>query len=213
MDRFPRALGSLAIAFVVGGIGCTSSNLETSTGAPAPSSSSTAVGSSEPSLFQRGCDSAVSGTLPPDWRHHSLITGPVAFVWLADVGSIPANDLGDPEKGYLPMKVLVVVKQGRTERVSVLAPERSKVALLYDPSTFEPSSGRYAFAAGAGVVRFAACPGQADSWSAATQFNGGIIARGPVCLHLWVRGVHTASGSRRIQIAIARGSSCPSGSA
>jgi hypothetical protein len=148
----------------------------------------------------------VSGTLPPGWRDLSVIAGPIVFVWLADAGSVPSKNLGSSERGHRALKVLVLLKQGRQETVSVQRSERSKVTLLYDPSTFA-GTGRYAFDQGSAAVRFSACPGRARSWSAATQFNGGFIARKPVCLRLVV---HAANGKAATSFSapIGQGSPC-----
>jgi hypothetical protein len=135
-----------------------------------------------------------------------VIVGPVAFVWLVDAASIPAHSLGDDERGYVARKVLVLVQRGRTQEVSVASGDRPEVSLLYDPSAFDPS-GRYAFDAGAPVVRFEACPGTKITWTAATQFNGGILAKGPVCLHLIVRS--SVAASERAEVPITSKASCP----
>jgi hypothetical protein len=140
------------------------------------------------------------------WRRDlSVIVGPIAFVWLADAGSVLSKALGSADRGYRPLKVLVVVKQGRQETVSVQRLERSKASLLYDPPTF-PGTGRYSFDQGSPAVRFSACSGRVKSWSAATQFNGGFIVRGPLCLHLIVQDV--SGSTRSFEVPIARGSSC-----
>jgi hypothetical protein len=199
---------TVLLLLVLASTGCTAPGSVSTSTTPTTSSTSSSVVPPEPAVFRRGCNSAVSGTLPPAWRDVSVIVGPIAFVWLAGGGSLSSRDLGSSERGYRALKVLVALKQGRQETVSIQRSERSKVSLLYDPSTFA-ATGRYAFDQGSAAVHFSACPGRARSWSAATQFNGGFIARGPVCLRLIVRD---ASGiaTRSSLVPIARGSSCPS---
>ena len=106
------------------------------------------------------------------------------------------------------MKVLVLVKQGHVEHVWVTRSERSDVALLYDPSRFS-SDGRYAFGDGSASARFEACLGQTAGWAAATQFNGGLLVRRSVCLHLLVRDEGSAGPPLRVAAPIAREAVCP----
>lgn len=203
--RPPVVLPAVSVLLlVVVSTGCTASGSPSNSTAPITSSAGSSV-APEPTVFRRDCDSAVSGTLPPGWRDLSVIVGPIAFVWLADAGSVLSKALGSADRGYRPLKVLVVVKQGRQGTVSVQRLERSKASLLYDPSTF-PGTGRYSFDQGSPAVRFSACSGRVKSWSAATQFNGGFIVRGPLCLHLIVQDV--SGSTRSFEVSIARGSSC-----
>jgi hypothetical protein len=199
--RAPLDSRSLAIALILELFGCTASE-QTSTSVPqSPTVSPPAIESPETAIFRRGCSSAIGGALPPNWRRLSVIAGPIAFIWLADGGSLSRRDLGNEGRGYVLLKVLVVLQQGVSGQVSVPSAERANASLLYDPSRFSPS-GRYDFPTGTAVVRFEACAGNGGSWSTATQFNGGILAREPLCLHLDISTSESPGHQRRIQAPI-----------
>jgi hypothetical protein len=85
-------------------------------------------------------------------------------------------------------KALAVLELGRVVTVGVPANERRHVALLYDVSAFDRAQ---TVANGEQAVTFRACSRPVDSttkgWSAATQFNGGIIVDAPRCVRLAIR--------------------------
>jgi hypothetical protein len=165
----------------------------------------TSVDASPPTLVRR-CGSDVHGDLGPAsrWQRRSVLVGPFALVWIRDAAHVPASRIRSAyEQGHGAFKVLALVKLGHEATVAVPAFERRHVALLYDRSKF---AARQTVANGEPVVTFRACrsSGQGTaSWSAATQFNGGIVVDRPLCVTLDVR--IRGSATRRIRAAFARG--------
>jgi hypothetical protein len=208
---------AVAVAAVVASA-CTSGS---SNGGPTPGSTTTTPSaqpvttpspspSSEVGLslgFVRGCGSEVLGDLGKHPTKGAVVAGPIMFVGLVGARDLLPKDLVAAGGGYYSVKVLVVVKQGWRAAVSVWPTQRTKARLLYDPSVF-PSGPPYKLRQGEPVVTFAACTDGGTSWGEATQFNGGIIVTGPLCLRLQVRTTGAAPGSQTIRAPIGRGASC-----
>lgn len=143
------------------------------------------------SRFVRSCDTAVYGDLGPVRRRqrHSIVVGPLAFDGIRYARTAkPGNIRRAYRAGQGAFKVLVVIKQGHAATVTVLPGERRHVALLYDEAAFNRTQ---TVAHGEQAVVFRACPSsvgaQSRAWSAATQFNGGIIVDSPRCVRLAIR--------------------------
>jgi hypothetical protein len=162
--------------------------------------------------FNRSCDEAVDGTLPSNFRKVSVIRGPIAFVWLAEASTTPASAFGTDQKGHGALKVLVLVKEGWQVTVAIGEPATGDATLFYDPSHIS-QDGRYQIDQGDTAVGFSACPGHQTSWAAATQFNGSIVARGPLCLALSITGSGAGSFTDNVQVPVGRGAGCPPPSA
>jgi hypothetical protein len=158
--------------------------------------------------FVRGCGSEVLGDLGKHPTTGAVVAGPIMFVGLVGARDLLPKDLVAAGGGHYSVKVLVVVKQGWRAAVSVPPPQRTKARLLYDPSVF-PSGPPYKLRQGESIVTFASCTGGGTSWADATQFNGGIIVTGPLCLHLRIETSGPVPESRSISAPIAGGASCP----
>jgi hypothetical protein len=139
-------------------------------------------------VFQRACESDVSGDLGSHWRSHATVVGPLAFVGLT-LADATAKTFGARDDRYRALKVLVVVDAGAAVTVTIPSALRRKLGLLYDPAAFK-EVGRYRVADGVSAVRFEPC-----ELLRPTQFNGGLIAAGPGCYAL---GISVEGGSSRV---------------
>jgi hypothetical protein len=150
-------------------------------------------------VFTRSCPTAVYGSLGKftRWSRTSIIVGPVSLVWVREAGSVPRSRFDRPQA----VKVLALLKQGRSATITVPTSERRRVSLLFDPAGF--TGGPYQVGDGESVAAFRACSGGGDPWGEATQFNGGIIVAGARCVSL---DVHvTGSPTRRVRSPFGRG--------
>ena len=196
-----RQVVALLALMTAAGAGCTAS--------PAPNHSAPSRHAPSPALqgYVRPCASSVWGELGPVTPRTDVVAGPIAFIGLNGY-SQPAPRQPPAHGGkYNAVKVLAVVKAGWQVTVTVPGSERGDAALLYNPDAFSPG-GPYPLSAGEPVVTFPNCGGTHNSWSAGTQFNGGLLVRRPMCVHLDITAVR---GSARLtrQIAAPLGASCP----
>ncbi len=165
---------------------------------------------SSPSTFLRACGTDVWGDLGPvrRWQRESIILGPCAFVAIRGARTASKDSIRRAYRaGRGAFKILALVQRGRTVTVSVPPAGRRHVALLYDPSAFNRPQ---TIANGEHAVTFRACPPDgagAQDWSAATQFNGGIIVDSPRCVELTVR-IGIEGPARKIAAPFGR-VSCP----
>jgi hypothetical protein len=143
------------------------------------------------SPFVRSCGTDVWGDLGPvrRWQRQSIVVGPFAFAWIRQARRTTAASIHRAYRaGQGAFKILAVVQRGYEVTVTVPAGERRHVALLYDPSAFDRAQ---TVNHGEQAVVFRACPPSTDArpqdWSAATQFNGGIIVDSPRCVRLTIR--------------------------
>lgn len=189
-----RVSAAIVVAIAALMVGCTSSAAPTSQHPPTARS------------FLRECSTAVYGSLGrfARWSRSSIIMGPIGFVWIRQAGPVPRSRFSRPQA----VKVLALVKQGRSAVVTVPRSERRHVSLLFDPTGF--TGGPYRVSDGESSVAFRPCPGESDSWREATQFNGGIIVAGARCVTLDVRP--QGSPPRRLRSPFGRGT-CRSGGA
>lgn len=155
------------------------------------------------SPFVRSCRTEVLGDLGPvrRWQRQSVVVGPFAFDGIREARKETAANIHRAYRsGQGAFKVIAVVKRGHRVTVSVRAGERRHVALLYNPSAFNRAQ---TVANGEQAVTFRACPPPAGArphdWSAATQFNGGIIVDSARCVRLTIR-VSKDEPARRIAI-------------
>jgi hypothetical protein len=157
--------------------------------------------------FVRSCGSEVLGDLGAHPTKGAVVAGPIMFVGLVGARNLFPKDLVAASGGYYSVKVLVVVKEGWRAAVSVSPPQRTKARLLYDPSVFS-TGPPYKLRQGEPAVTFAACTGGGTSWADATQFNGGILVTGPLCLRLQVKTAGATTASQTIRAPIGQGASC-----
>jgi hypothetical protein len=175
--------------------GCTSAATEPGGAAP-PASSPPASES-----FVRACDSSVYGDLGRRWKDDAVVVGPIAFVGVGRDGVIGAHAMDQRPGRVQAVKLLTVVLARTRVMVSVDSRTSERVAMLYDPATFNSTR----VADGSRSIVFNACPGGPTRLAGmrATQFNGGIIADGHVCTRLHV----SWPGGRRI-VALGLGQHC-----
>ena len=165
--------------------------------------------------FVRSCGTDVWGDLGPvgRWQRQSIVVGPFAFVWIRQARTATTASIRRAYRaGHGAFKILALVKRGYEVTVAVPPGERRHVAMLYDPSAFNRAQ---TVANGEPAVTFRACPPSAGArpqdWSAATQFNGGIIVDSPRCVRLTIqagRGGRTrriAAPFGRVSCASSRG--------
>jgi hypothetical protein len=158
--------------------------------------------------YVRPCASSVYGELGPVTARHDVIAGPLAFIGLNNYARLAPSQLRANGGKYFALKVLAVVKQGWQITVSVPGSQRGDAALLYDPDAM-PSGPPYAFSAGEPAVTFPNCGGTQGSWDAGTQFNGGLLVRGPMCVDLDIAAVSDATRlTWKIAASVGRGASC-----
>jgi hypothetical protein len=146
---------------------------------------------SSTSKFVRSCGTDVWGDLGPvrRWQRQSIVVGPFAFVWIRQAREATRASIRHAYRaGKGASKILALVQRGHEVTVTVPSVERRHVALLYDPSAFNRAQ---TVANGEQAVTFRACPPsagvRAQDWSAATQFNGGIIVDSARCVRLTIR--------------------------
>jgi hypothetical protein len=149
------------------------------TGTDPSSPSRSGPASPVPHPFVRTCESSVYGDLGPGWRRDNLHAGPVFFVGANGYADEPVRWFEAPGKRPTLQKVLVVVAGDRPVEVRV---SHRDAALAYDPDVWGLRN-RMPFGLGDPVVRFEPCGG--DQWS--TQFNGGFLIRGPMCVPVEIR--------------------------
>jgi len=134
----------------------------------------------------RDCGASVYGDLGSDWMPASVVAGPLAFVRARFYASSQSSFLGEGGR-YRPSKLLVVVRTGWVARVVVPAAQRGRVALRYEPATFNDA---VAPSLGAHDVTFTACPpGRpflGPTTARRTQFNGAVTVAGRRCVTLFV---------------------------
>ena len=196
-----RQVVALLALITAAGAGCTASPTPTH---PAPSRHAPS-----PALqgYVRPCASSVWGELGPVTPRTDAIAGPIAFMGLNGYSQAAPRQLPAHGGKYTAVKVLAVVKAGWQVTVTVPGSERGNAALLYNPDAFSPGP-TYPLSAGEPVVTFPNCGGTQSSWGAGTQFNGELLVRRPMCVHLDITAVR---GSARLtrQIAAPLGATCP----
>lgn len=198
-----RHVVALFALLAVAGAGCTARP------APTHSPPSRPVPSPAPRGYVRPCMSSVWGELGPVTPRTAVIAGPIAFIGLNGDAQLPFRQLRAHSEEYIPVKVLAVVKAGWQVTVTVPRPERNSVALLYNPDEFSLGSP-YPLSAGDPVVTFPNCGGTQSSWDAGTQFNGSLLVRRPMCLHLDITAVRgPARLAHQIAAPLGHGASCP----
>jgi hypothetical protein len=172
----------LACSVLVAAVACTG---PTPGGPSGPGSGSTAAA---PDLFVRTCESSVSGALGVGWRRGEAAAGPVVFVAASGYANDPPRRFSVPGDRASLHKVLIVVMGDAAVEVSVDHPD---AALAYDPAKWGLRN-RMRLEAGDARVRFDPCPDRRT-----TQFNGGFLVRGPVCVpvQVWVEGELPASST------------------
>jgi hypothetical protein len=159
--------------------------------------------------FQEGCDDAVGGNLPPGWKKLSVISGPIAFVWLTHAALNPPG-LGNAQHAG-GLKVLIMVKNGSRVTVSIAEADRDMASLGYATSAFPQNPDEsYRLNEGHDSVTFTACDGGKRSWGAATQFIGVVLATGPMCLHMDVTTSEGVPSTATVRAPIGLGTTCPS---
>jgi hypothetical protein len=124
-------------------------------------------------VFVRSCESSVYGDLGPGWRRDEVAAGPVVFVAAKSYADDPPRRFSAPGDRATLHKVLIVVAGGDPVEVSIDHPD---AALAYDEAKWGQRN-RMRLEAGDPRVRFEPCPDQGS-----TQFNGGILVRGPSCV-------------------------------
>jgi hypothetical protein len=151
----------------------------------------------------------VQGELGPVTPPTDAVAGPIAFIGLNGYSQLAPRQLHARGGKYNPVKVLAVVKAGWQVTAAVPGSERGSAALLYNPDAFSPG-GPLPFSAGEHVVTFPNCGGTQSSWGAGTQFNGALLVRTPMCVHLDITAVRgPARLTRQIAAPIGRSASCP----
>lgn len=147
-----------------------------------------------PSALIRGCETAVFGE--PNMENAFTIGSLV----LVGIPQAESSRVFKPHEGrYAEIKLLAVVNGSDDVTLSVSESQRESVTLLYDPKARANKNG-YLFLAGDPRVTFRACPGDE------AQYNGGFIAKHPICLSLEVQSEEsTLSGS----IPLGMTASCP----
>jgi hypothetical protein len=142
----------------------------------------------------RRCESAVFGE--PNMKNAFTI-GPLVLVGIPQAES---SRVFKPHEGrYAGIKLLAVVAGSDDITVSVSEGQRGSVALLYDPAARANNNG-YLFSAGDPRVTFRACS-ENDA-----QYNGGFIAKHPICVSLEVQSEESSlTGS----IPLGAAASCP----
>jgi hypothetical protein len=181
--------------------GCTSSGRPAGPSGGAAASSPAAQGTA----FVRTCESSVYGNLGHEWNDGEVTLGPVTFVGLHGLASAPIRQL-KPEDGRDPrLKVLAVVRPGPPVTVRVSPAEHA--ALIYNPGAFNARD----VSEGDSAVTFEPCkPGQSPFGAQAadrpTQFNGGLIVDGPMCVHIDLSVSGAAKSSQAVPLG--RGQSC-----
>jgi hypothetical protein len=149
--------------------------------------------------FVRSCGTDVYGDLGPvrSWQRQSIVVGPFALDPIrAARKATPASIRRAYRAGQGAFKILAVIQRGHEVTATVPPAERRHVALLYDESAFNRAQ---TVAHGEQAVVFRACPPSAGArsqeWSAATQFNGGVIVDSPRCVRL---RIHVRGGPTRM---------------
>jgi hypothetical protein len=161
--------------------------------------------------FQEGCDDAVGGNLPPGWKKVSVISGSIAFVWLTHAALNPPG-LGNAQHAG-GVKVLIMVKNGSRVTVSIAEADRDMASLGYATSAFPQNpDGSYRLNEGHDSVTFTACDAGKQSWAAATQFIGVVVATGPMCLHMDVTTSEKVPSTATVRAPVGLGTTCPSAS-
>jgi hypothetical protein len=198
-----RQVVALLALMTVAGTGCTAS--------PPPSHPTPARHTPSPALqgYVRPCASSVWGELGPVTPRTDAIADPIAFIGLNGDSQLAPKQLHAHGGKYNAVKVLAVVKAGWQVTVTVPGSDRGSAALLYNPDAFSLGPP-YPFSAGDPVVTFPNCGGTQSSWDAGTQFNGGLLVRRPMCVHLDITAVRgPARLTRQIAAPLGRGASCP----
>jgi hypothetical protein len=181
---------------------CTSSGAPSVDRSVAPTTSPASQGR----VFIRTCESSVYGRLGHGWGAGEVTLGPVTFVGLHSLASVPPSRLM-PTDGRDPrLKVIAVVRSGPPVTVRVSLAQHA--ALVYDPRMFNARR----VSAGDSAVAFEPCmPGQSPFGGKAgdrpTQFNGAFIVDGPGCVLVQV----TVAGGESAQRSVPFGSDqvCP----
>jgi hypothetical protein len=157
--------------------------------------------------FIRTCESRVGGLgqLRHDWKAHAVIIGPLAFPTLRFAATYPRSNFSPRNGRYPALKQLVMLKEGAEVTISIRPSDRTRAALLYDPSDWN-YSGFYQISEGEPAVTFQACPGKSKAWQDATQFNGGFVVAGPRCVGLEVK--FPSSETKEIVVSFGTGA-CP----
>lgn len=169
-----------------------------------------AVGAAEPVV--RDCRTSVYGGLG-DWKPESVLSGPLGFVRVKAYERSRSTYFRSVGNGrYKGLKLLSVVRTGWQARIVVPAHQRSSVALVYDPGTFNtpvvPTAGVH-------EVTFTACPPRrpflgprSQAW---TQFNGEIVVARRRCVLLDVYAAKQGDPlpSRPLRVRLGFGVRCP----
>jgi hypothetical protein len=131
----------------------------------------------------RECDSAVFGTLAPDWREHATIAGPLAWVGISGYRSDPPATFAVQDGRYIFKKALAVVERGALVKIVVPESERTRLSLFYSASGTK-ADNLYEISEGKSTWALRACK------ETETQFNGGFIVGGAQCaaLDVFVEG-------------------------
>jgi hypothetical protein len=165
------------------------------------------LGSPPLSIAHEGCGDAVRGNLPPGWKNVSAISGRIAFVWLPQVELIPSGS--GTERRAAGSKVLILVKNKSQVMVSIAEADRGSASLNYPSVPPQNRDGSYRLDQGHDSVTFTACTGRQHSWRFATQFIGGVLATGPMCLHLDVTSAGEIPSTVTVSAPMGEGTTCP----
>ena len=119
------------------------------------------------------------GELARNWERDAVTVGRVSFLYLRANGP-RAGGWSDRSGDVISLKVLVVVRSGPPQTVRISPIDRA--AMQYDPAHFNRARS---LSDGDAAVRFVPCgpeEGFAQAPRTETQFNGGLITTGPVCV-------------------------------
>jgi hypothetical protein len=130
--------------------------------------------------YVRTCETRAWGELGADHREHSIVVGPLVFLYLKDFATARPEDYTGPDGRLDPMlKVAVLVEAGAAVNVTVAPAAPEQAILLYRWS--DGSAPAAESFDGDQSVTFQACT------DADTIFTGGFRVSGPSCVPLDVR--------------------------
>jgi hypothetical protein len=177
------ALLALAVLLSLAFPACTFESAESTTSAPAASTTATAA---PQRAFVRTCEMRAIGTLDaPAWQKHSTSAGPLVFYYADQYAEQPASifaPLPAQDGHYTGQKLLVLVRRGAVATVAVPESERRYAALLYNPADWNDRNA-YRIEDGESAVTFKACTKGETApvggpLNAMTQFNGAFVVAG-----------------------------------
>ena len=135
-------------------------------------------------VYVRPCSTQLFGgeRLGPEARPGDRI-GPIVLSGLSEVDLFDANELVSDVADELKILKFPTELAGSQAVWLAISPEdRSRASLIYDSTRWGTQTGRLPLTAGDAVVAFESCH-EGDGY---TQYNGGILVAGPLCITLEV---------------------------